>query len=502
MRARWIRTAALTIAVGLAVATSPPVASAARRFVFNGGARTDRVETIAVGGVTYYRLSDLARAFGSSRHWNPRTRKMTLVTDGRRITVSDRNQFATLDGKVVNVRRRALLRNGSFWVPEPFLTVALGPAVNAGIVPDGGGGDVAVRTLAPAITSVVIEERGDGTAVILGLSARADFSVENAQRGTVVLLVREASAIDTLDALSGQGLVSRVTVEEVGSGARVVIGVTDDAGSYAAERLVNPYRIEVAVGPGGGSEIPAPALMKPRSLVPTPEDLLGDVGIGVGTVMIDPGYGGRESGGVGPTGLPAKQATLELAMELEEELEGEGFYVFMTRDSDEFIEPKRRAELANLAAADLFVSLQVNSHFSSTANGFQVLHYRPRPVSGAHAPERGGLERHGGSGRSAAVETLLWERVQERQLDESKKFAKAVHDGMAAAFPDSDRGIRSATLAVLAGCAMPAIQIEAAFISNRAEEERLLDRGFRRSVAEAIARGIVAYRRTSDRGNE
>ena len=77
------------------------------------------------------------------------------------------------------------------------------------------------------------------------------------------------------------------------------------------------------------------------------------LGMGVKTIMIDPGHGGRDPGATGPSGSVEKDVTLALARELSRVLRREGFYVFMTRSSDSYVPLKRRAELSNLAAADI-----------------------------------------------------------------------------------------------------------------------------------------------------
>ncbi len=64
---------------------------------------------------------------------------------------------------------------------------------------------------------------------------------------------------------------------------------------------------------------------------------------------------------------------------------------------------------------------------------------------------------------------------------------------MSGALPNYDRGVGGADLAVLAGCAMPAILVEAGFITNASDATLLADAGFREDVARAVARGVAEY---------
>jgi N-acetylmuramoyl-L-alanine amidase len=214
--------------------------------------------------------------------------------------------------------------------------------------------------------------------------------------------------------------------------------------------------------------------------------------------MIDPGHGGRDPGAVGPSGSAEKDATLALALELSRLLQREGFYVFMTRSSDSYVPLKRRAELSNLAAADVFVSLQADAWYSRSAGGFRVAYYAPTAVRWRPRGRSrgGGLRYVEGTGAPLNESGLEWDHVQDAFRDESRKLAGAVHDRMAEDLAVADRGIASRSLSVLSGCAMPAIMIEVGFISNGGDEERLADEGFRRDAARAIARGIADYRRS------
>ncbi len=504
MRSRTTTAAAIPLAMAVLIALSfVPSSADTYRIAFAGEPREDRVKTIDVGGATYLRLSDLARAFGGARHWNPKTQKLTLVTDTRRITMAEESAIVAIGQDVVNVGRPVVRKAGAYWVPRSFLTRALAPATNSEIEIDASEGTMTVTRLGARVTSVTIGERGRGTVVILGLGDRAEFSARNVQRGVIEVVLPGAVLSDTLAIPEGAGLVSSVELKELENGVDVAINVRTAAKSYSAEFRRNPYRVEIVIEPGGASEIPSPALREPKSLLPSGGGAFADAGSGVTTVMIDPGGGGRATGGVGRAGLLGKDANLALARELQAVLRDEGFYVFMTRTSDSDVMPKRRAEIANLAGADVFVSIQCGAWFSSAAGGFRVLYYRlPKsyatPASGG--AERGGLRRNRRGDRPEAARALLWNRVQEDHLAESRSLARAVHGRMEAALPIPDRGIRRVGLSVLAGCAMPAIQVEASYITNRDGEALLADRTFLRDAARAIARGIIDYRSSSDRG--
>ena len=82
--------------------------------------------------------------------------------------------------------------------------------------------------------------------------------------------------------------------------------------------------------------------------------------------------------------------------------------------------------------------------------------------------------------------------AQNSFLVESSKLAEAIQTELNAATGVRDRGVRQAPFRVLMGATMPAILIEAGFISNPEEEGRFKDDAYKDKVAEAIARAVAS----------
>jgi N-acetylmuramoyl-L-alanine amidase len=98
------------------------------------------------------------------------------------------------------------------------------------------------------------------------------------------------------------------------------------------------------------------------------------------TVVVDPGHGGADHGVVGAHGLAEKDYTLAVGLRLAQLLRAEGCRVRLTRDRDERAGTYARAELADAARADFFLSLHLAAHTSPEAHGaacyyFERNHY-------------------------------------------------------------------------------------------------------------------------------
>jgi len=182
-------------------------------------------------------------------------------------------------------------------------------------------------------------------------------------------------------------------------------------------------------------------------------------GVKVQTICLDPGHGGKDPGNqVGSH--DEKQFTLLLALELREQLRNAGFKVSLTRSTDTFVDLPDRPDVARQRRADLFVSL----HFNATdtgrneARGSEVYCLTPAGASSTNARGEGGGAGSFPGNRFNGKNLLLACQIQK---------ALVSHLGV------EDRGVRRARFAVLRDAAMPAVLIEAGFMTQKDFRPRL-----------------------------
>ncbi len=185
----------------------------------------------------------------------------------------------------------------------------------------------------------------------------------------------------------------------------------------------------------------------------SPKTTTPDYRTASGIVVIDAGHGGKDPGAVSYSGYYEKTVNLSIARKIASYLENSGIHVIMTRNSDTFIELNERAEIANRANADLFVSIHCDSHPKSSQNGYTL--YVARSASWASRKT------------AAAIEQAL------RQT------------GLASL------GTRSENFRVLVRTACPAVLVECGYLTNSYEEGLLYDSDFQDRIARAIANGII-----------
>lgn len=217
-----------------------------------------------------------------------------------------------------------------------------------------------------------------------------------------------------------------------------------------------------------------PLLSPPRNHTPN----------SIKTVCLDPGHGGKDPGfSVGSR--QEKKYTLLLAEELRRQLLRAGLRVVQTRSRDVSVELSERADLARRNNADVFISLHFNAFPSSPAavQGAEVYCLTPPGAPSTNA-----------QGEGAGAGSFAGNHFNDRSLF----LAYEVKRTLARELGAEDRGVKRARFEVLREATMPAILIEAGFLSHPVEGRRITDAGYRRKMAQAIADGLLSYKRAVD----
>jgi N-acetylmuramoyl-L-alanine amidase len=208
---------------------------------------------------------------------------------------------------------------------------------------------------------------------------------------------------------------------------------------------------------------------------------------GVHTLVLDPGHGGYDSGAIGRHKKYEKDFCLDIALILKGMLQRDDpkLKVIMTRSRDTFISLKDRCDIANQAGADLFVSIHNNSAPSASSHGTQVFFYDSQSSN----KDAEFLARQENANANYLEITLM--DLEKGQLrDQSIQLAKDVEVELVKTLKLKGRRLQYAPFYVLAKTKMPAVLVEAAFISNPKEAKLLATRAFREQVAKAIAMGL------------
>ncbi len=223
-------------------------------------------------------------------------------------------------------------------------------------------------------------------------------------------------------------------------------------------------------------------------------------------IVIDPGHGGIENGGIGPTGLMEKEITLALARRLKRVLgrRRPSLDVVLTRDEDRLVGLDERTAIANHNRADLFLSIHLNASPRSEAAGAET-YYLSTDATDAEARTLAVRESLSPGGAVqlppdlADLELVLWDLAQNRHLAESGALAESIQRHLNRLTGTRNRGVRQAPFGVLMGAMMPAVLVEVGFISNERQEALFRSSSYRADVVNALAAAVEEFLRNLER---
>jgi len=290
----------------------------------------------------------------------------------------------------------------------------------------------------------------------------------------------------------GDAKVERVRTGQNGEQTVRVVLDLHGAESLGVHALDDPARLIVDVG---SAAAPADGGAPSR-----PE---GEMGVRrpVRRIIVDAGHGGHDSGAIGPTRVREKDVTLAIARKLARQLEAAGYEVLLTRRDDRYLALEERTAFANAHRGDLFISVHANAHPRRDRRGQEtyVLNVADDRYARRLAARENGALRDD-AGQEWEVRRIRSDLDAQSSTDASRRLALKVQrelvGGVRARTGEArDLGVKSALFHVLLGARMPAVLVEAAFISNRAEERRLRDPGFQEAVASSIARAVGTFAR-------
>ena len=225
------------------------------------------------------------------------------------------------------------------------------------------------------------------------------------------------------------------------------------------------------------------------------------------TVVLDAGHGGKDPGAIGSSPRNReKDINLGITLEVGRLLKANcpDVKLIYTRSTDVFIELGRRAEIANKAKADLFVSIHTNAlpKNARKATGVQSYTLTLRTASTNLAVEKRENSVIALEGEAAKKydynpspeSNIMFELMQDHDMKESVNFAKMVQGEMVKTAGRVDMGVLQANLAVLRLTYMPSVLLEVGYISTPSEEQFLMSSSGRQTMAKSIYNAIVRYK--------
>jgi len=228
------------------------------------------------------------------------------------------------------------------------------------------------------------------------------------------------------------------------------------------------------------------------------------------TLVIDPGHGGHDAGAIGAISKE-KDINLNIALAFGRYVERNlpDVNVIYTRKTDVFIPLHQRADIANKAKADLFISVHTNSVASGRyVKGFQVytlgMHRAKANLdvamreNGVISMEKGYQQTYQGFDPNSSESYIMFEFMQNANMERSVELARMIQNSVCSTAGRIDKGVHQAGFLVLRESFMPGCLIELGFITAADEEEYLNSSNGIDAMAKGIYNAFVQYKNTYD----
>jgi len=382
----------------------------------------------------------------------------------------------------------------------------------------------------PKITGVRHWSSSLGSTVVIDMEDQVPYEVHR-------LMSPERIYFDLHDTVLSRGLdgktmdvgdvaLSRVRVAQPVAGLTRIVLDTRDGSNFSVSMESNPYRLvvelrgtdrtlasnnmgsgrtasrSVPIHPSTSANASSAATKAPDTelLAARASGEIYPAKTGKFRIVLDAGHGGWDLGSVGRQGLLEKDLVLDVTERLGKLLQMRlGSDVMFTRDSDSYLSLDQRADLANHAQADLFVSIHANYSSSAAARGVETYYTNLFAAPGSKE-----VEKYDDGASAKLTPVSLSAGGLHEKIEESRKLAASVQRSLyatlAASSPDiRNRGIKDSSFVVLTGTTMPSILTEISFVSSPADEHNLQSATYRQQIAEALYQGIARYHQSSPR---
>ena len=229
------------------------------------------------------------------------------------------------------------------------------------------------------------------------------------------------------------------------------------------------------------------------------------------TLVIDAGHGGHDAGALGAI---SKEKNINLAVALRfgkyVEQNMPDVRVVYTRKTDVFIPLHERANIANRANADLFISVHTNAlPAGKIARGFETytlgMHRAKDNLDVAMrensviSMEKGYQQTYQGFDPKSSESYIIFEFIQGKNMERSVELARMIQRSVCEGANRPDKGVRQAGFLVLRETSMPSCLIELGFITTPDEENLLNNDGRVDDIAKGIYEAFAKYKNKYDK---
>jgi len=270
--------------------------------------------------------------------------------------------------------------------------------------------------------------------------------------------------------------------------------------------VFDPFRIVIDITPETKPPASAKTPPAPKPAEPTRSGytMARSLGLGVKTIVLDPGHGGIDPGCLNAAGVKEKDLTLDIALKLRDILKANtSLDVVLTRETDIHVPLENRTVIANQRRADLFLSIHVNAFRLKDRRGIETffLNFSADPA----VNELAARENATTTKTIGEMDKIVRKIVQNTKIIESRDLAQKLQASLVQYLSRRYAGVKNlgtkgGPFWTLLGSEIPSVLVEVGHLTNAEEGRRLQDPAYRREIARGISEGIAAYLKSLGKG--
>lgn len=222
-------------------------------------------------------------------------------------------------------------------------------------------------------------------------------------------------------------------------------------------------------------------------------------------IMLDPGHGGVDTGAVYNSARES-ELVLKVAMKLKSILDKNSeFEVSITRDRDRIVSLTERVRLAEVAKADLFVSLHANAAVDPRAKGVEFFFQNNLPPdeeslflasqeNQAILASREEVAKSDEPSKKSDIAAIVEDLHRQNRIESSLRLTQTLTSVWHQDKNPIQATIKQAPFYVISKTSMPSVLIEIGFLSNPKEAKKLVNAEYQNQLAQKIYTALLSYK--------
>lgn len=487
------RPVAVIILIATAMAFAAPVVSAENVKVAISGT-TQEIKAYKDREIEYISFSEFADIIGGSLDWSLVGHEIIYTQDTNRFVFVVGSPYFKRNDSLFNLTYPAQFIEGQLYLPAVTFIPFLDHVFYQKITWVDQSNTIRVDSEYFNITDMTLSAKANGLLIEVYLTSALAYDIFVTEGNWINISIRDGKLnIPRLQSRRDSRYMYDLKTHQQPQVGQLSIRLKRKVDKWTHKIQMDPPRIQISIADVNFD-------LEPSDTTPKigPDEKI-DV------IVIDPGHGGAHYGAIGQKGTREKDVALDIAKELAKLIrKDKQFKVVMTRDRDETVTLQERADIANKASADLFISIHANSSLKQHVQGWNVFFLAPAKNDSARAVaqfensaffrEQEAESNNNGVTYDDPILTILNEMIMTEFQAESHDLAMMLDREFRRNLKIPARGVDQAGFYVLNMVFAPSILVEAGFISNQTEEKLLKKDDYQKDVAKAVYDAIKRFK--------